>query len=70
MKELRILDLEDSMLDAELVHATLTDGGVKCEILRVQTRADFVAAHEASEGSGCLVVVFAGEEAMDPVVVL
>jgi hypothetical protein len=28
-----------------------------------------VAAHEASEGSGYLVVVFAGEEAMDPMLV-
>jgi hypothetical protein len=26
-----------------------------------------VAAHEASEGDGYLIVVFAGEEAMDPV---
>ena len=69
MKALRILNLEDSVLDAELVHATLTDGGVECEILRVQTRADFAAAHEASEGSGYLVIVFAGDEAMDPVVV-
>lgn len=44
MKALRILNLEDSPLDAELVHATLSDGGVECEILRVQTRADFVTA--------------------------
>jgi hypothetical protein len=29
-----------------------------------------VAAHEATEGRGYLVIVFAGEEAMDPVVVL
>ena len=28
-----------------------------------------VAAHEASEGRGYLIVVFAGEEAMDPVLV-
>ena len=28
-----------------------------------------VAAHEASEGGGYLIVVFAGEEAIDPVVV-
>ena len=27
------------------------------------------AAHEASEGSGYLVIVFAGEEAMDPILV-
>ena len=28
-----------------------------------------VAAHEASEGSGYLIVVFAGEEAIDPMLV-
>ena len=44
MKALRILNLEDSPLDAELVHATLTGGGVECEILRVQTHAEFAAA--------------------------
>jgi hypothetical protein len=27
------------------------------------------AAHEASEGSGYLVIVFTGEEAMDPILV-
>src|ERR671921_327795 len=47
MKALRVLNLEDSSLDAELVHATLNDGGVECEILRVQTHADFVAALES-----------------------
>ena len=49
MKALRILNLEDSPLDAELLHATLTDGGVECEILRVQTRADFAAALESGD---------------------
>jgi DNA-binding NarL/FixJ family response regulator/two-component sensor histidine kinase len=49
MKALRILNLEDSPLDAELLHATLTDGGVECEILRVQTRADFTAALEGGD---------------------
>jgi hypothetical protein len=33
------------------------------------TKGMSVAAHEASEGRGYLVVVFTGEEAMDPVVV-
>ncbi len=41
---MRILLLEDSVLDAELVSATLADGGIECEIVRVETRADFVAA--------------------------
>ncbi len=49
MKALRILNLEDSLLDAELLHATLTDGGVECEILRVQTRADFATALESGD---------------------
>lgn len=46
LKVLRILNLEDSALDAELVHANLTEGGIACELLRVQTRADFLAALE------------------------
>jgi PAS domain S-box-containing protein len=46
MKALRILNLEDEPLDTELIHATLIDGGIACEIARVQTRADFVAALE------------------------
>ena len=46
MKTLRILNLEDSPLDAELVHATLTEGGIECQITWVQTRADFAAALE------------------------
>jgi hypothetical protein len=33
------------------------------------TKGMSVAAHEASEGRGYLVVVFAGEEALDPVLV-
>ena len=49
MKALRILNLEDNPLDAELVHATLTDSGVECEILRVQTRAEFAAALESGD---------------------
>ena len=49
MKALRILNLEDSPLDAELVHATLTQDGIECEILRVQTRADFAAALESGD---------------------
>ena len=46
MKALRILNLEDDPLDTELIHTTLIDGGIACEIARVQTRADFVAALE------------------------
>jgi PAS domain S-box-containing protein len=43
---LRILNLEDSPLDAELVQAHLTEGGIGCELVRVQTRTDFAAALE------------------------
>lgn len=46
MKALRILNLEDNPLDTELIRALLTDGGITCEIERVQTRVDFVAALE------------------------
>src|SRR5215218_5188345 len=48
-KALRVLNLEDSLLEAELVHATLKNGGIECEIFRVQTRADFAAALESDE---------------------
>ena len=44
---LRILDLEDDPLDAELIRANLTEGAISCEITRVQTHADFVAALES-----------------------
>jgi PAS domain S-box-containing protein len=43
---LRILLLEDNQLDAELIQVNLTTGGVDCELLRVETRADFAGALE------------------------
>ena len=46
METLRILDLEDDPLDAELVRESLAGGGISCEITRVQTRDAFVAALE------------------------
>jgi PAS domain S-box-containing protein len=46
MKVLRILNLEDDPLDTELIHTILIDGGIACEIARVQTHAEFVAALE------------------------
>lgn len=46
MKVLRILLLEDSLLDTELIQANLTDGGIDCELVRVETRTEFVAALE------------------------
>lgn len=46
MEKLRILLLEDSLLDKELIQTHLTDGGVECELVRVETRTDFVTALE------------------------
>ena len=43
---LRILHLEDIRNDAELVRATLDEEGVACEIVLVDTRADFLRALE------------------------
>jgi PAS domain S-box-containing protein len=43
---LRVLHLEDSALDTELVEAKLAKGGINCEMVRVQTRDDFVVALE------------------------
>src|SRR5215208_1607051 len=48
-KALRVLNLEDNLLETELVHTTLKDGGIECEISRVQTRVDFAAALESDE---------------------
>jgi DNA-binding NtrC family response regulator len=45
-RKLRILHLEDSKNDAELVRERLKDDGVVCEITRVETRNDFAAAIE------------------------
>jgi PAS domain S-box-containing protein len=47
--KLRILDLEDDPLDAELVHASLTEAGIECEMVRVQTREEFVGALEGED---------------------
>ncbi|OKH24813.1 hybrid sensor histidine kinase/response regulator [Hydrococcus rivularis NIES-593] len=41
---LRFLLLEDSVLDMELIHALLTEGGIACELVRVQTRSEFETA--------------------------
>ncbi|MBN3947850.1 MAG: response regulator [Nostoc sp.] len=46
MNVLRFLLLEDSLLDAELTEAMLTEGGINCELIRVETGADFLAALE------------------------
>jgi PAS domain S-box-containing protein len=43
---LRILLLEDSIQDAELIHGLLEADHFICEVTRVQTRAEFIAALE------------------------
>jgi C4-dicarboxylate-specific signal transduction histidine kinase len=43
---LRILLLEDSATDAELVRDTLEADGLVCDVVRVQARAEFVSALE------------------------
>jgi signal transduction histidine kinase len=44
MTPLRLLLLEDNLLDAEVVQMTLSSGGIDHELLRVETRPDFIAA--------------------------
>ncbi len=44
MSKLRFLLLEDNPLDTEAIQATLTNGGIDYELLRVDTRTDFVTA--------------------------
>jgi signal transduction histidine kinase len=46
MTPLRFLLLEDNPLDAEVIQATLTKGGIEHTLLHVETRADFIAALE------------------------
>jgi diguanylate cyclase (GGDEF)-like protein len=44
---IRVLHLEDSESDAELVQALLTEAGMACEFTRVETQAEFAAALDA-----------------------
>ena len=44
MTPIHVLHLEDSPLDAELILASLADGGIVCATVRVDTRAAFLAA--------------------------
>ena len=53
MQSLRILHLEDDPLDAELMLTTLTDAGIGCEILRVDTESSFCSAITASPKKVC-----------------
>ncbi|RUS94982.1 hypothetical protein DSM106972_091420 [Dulcicalothrix desertica PCC 7102] len=44
MKSLQVLLLDNNLEDADLIKATLRQGAINCELLRVETRSDFVAA--------------------------
>jgi len=44
MNKLRILNLEDSETDTELIQAMLEEEGISCEITRVETEDDYIAA--------------------------
>ncbi len=46
---LRLLHLEDNPFDAELIQATLAEGGIACRARRVETRVDFLAALKHGE---------------------
>jgi two-component system, cell cycle sensor histidine kinase and response regulator CckA len=46
---LRLLQLEDNPADAELILATLNDGGIPCETSRVDRRDTFVDALKAGK---------------------
>ncbi len=43
---LRVLHLEDDPNDVELAQAALAEEGIACDVVRVETRADFLAALE------------------------
>jgi signal transduction histidine kinase len=47
IKQLRVLLLEDSALDADLITASLDVGGMECHVNYVQTRQEFVGALDA-----------------------
>ncbi|MBW4600233.1 MAG: response regulator [Calothrix sp. FI2-JRJ7] len=48
MSQLVFLLLEDSLLDAELIQATLAEGGITCELIQVQTGEEFLAKLSSS----------------------
>ncbi len=48
-EKLRILNLEDSPNDAELIRERLNEEGIDCEIHRVDNKADFIAALDRSD---------------------
>ena len=49
VQHLRILHLEDDLVDAELLSLTLIEAGMPCDVLRVDTRPGFVQALQQRE---------------------
>ncbi|MEH1848644.1 MAG: PAS domain S-box protein [Nostoc sp.] len=49
MSAFQFLLLEANLTDAEVVQATLMEGGINCELLRVETCADFIRTLETDE---------------------
>ncbi|MEH2278578.1 MAG: ATP-binding protein [Nostoc sp.] len=49
MSPLQFLLLEANLTDAEVVQATLLEDGINCELLRVESRADFIRTLETKE---------------------
>ncbi|MEH2084770.1 MAG: ATP-binding protein [Nostoc sp.] len=49
MSALQFLLLEANLADAQVVQATLREGGIDCELLRVETRTDFIRTLETDE---------------------
>ena len=47
---LRFLILEDNLSEAELIGSRLSEGGVGCELVRVQSRDAFTAALDGMLG--------------------
>jgi hypothetical protein len=47
-KELRVLNLEESSLDTEPLRANMAEGGIDCEMIRVETRADVAALKDGN----------------------
>ena len=47
MKKLDILHLEDSPIDAEVIHAVLINDGIECNIVVVDSRNGFISAIES-----------------------
>ncbi|OKH43483.1 hypothetical protein NIES2101_30325 [Calothrix sp. HK-06] len=48
MKSLRFLLLGNNLQDADVIKGTLLNGAINCELVRVETRSDFVAALDSN----------------------